>query len=91
MQVNSNTNTSTYTNAAYSNAGAAGIVSGLDTEGMVKSMLQPIQTKIDKQKALQQQLTWKQEIYRDIITKINDFQDKYFSLTSDTCLRSKAV
>ncbi|NLK70424.1 MAG: flagellar filament capping protein FliD [Clostridiales bacterium] len=91
MQVNSNTNTSTYTNAAYSNAGAAGIVSGLDTEGMVKSMLQPIQTKIDKQKALQQQLTWKQEIYRDIITKINDFQDKYFSLTSDTCLRSNAL
>ena len=90
MQVNSNTNTSTYTNAAYSNAGAAGIVSGLDTEGMVKSMLQPIQTKIDKQKALQQQLTWKQEIYR-ILSPSNDFQDKYFSLTSDTCLRSNAL
>lgn len=89
MQVNSSSNT--YSTAAYSNSGTSGIISGLDTEGMVKSMLQPIQTKIDKQTALQQQLTWKQEIYRDVITKVNDFQDKYFSLTSDTCLRSNAL
>ncbi len=89
MQVNSSSNT--YTTAAYSNSGTSGIISGLDTEGMVKSMLQPIQTKIDKQTALQQQLTWKQEIYRDVITKVNDFQDKYFSLTSDTCLRSNSL
>ena len=89
MQVNSNSNT--YSNAAYSNSGTSGIISGLDTEGMVKSMLQPIQAKIDKQNALQQQLTWKQEIYRDVISKINSFQDKYFSLTSDTCLRSNAL
>ena len=51
MQVNSNSNT--YSNAAYSNSGTSGIISGLDTEGMVKSMLQPIQAKIDKQNALQ--------------------------------------
>lgn len=89
MQVNSSSNT--YSTAAYSNSGTSGIISGLDTEGMVKSMLQPIQTKIDKQTALQQQLTWKQEIYRDVITKVNDFQDKYFSLTSDSCLRSNAL
>ncbi|MCB7052185.1 hypothetical protein LIZ34_17790, partial [Intestinimonas butyriciproducens] len=37
------------------------------------------QTKIDKQTGLKQQLEWKQETYRDLITKINTFGDQYFS------------
>ena len=42
----------------------SGLVSGMDTEEMVEKMLSGTQAKIDKQTGLQQQLEWKQEIYR---------------------------
>lgn len=83
-------NTSTYTNSAYSSAGFSGMASGIDTESLVKSMLSGIQTKIDKQNQQKQQLLWKQEMYRDVITKINNFQGKYLDLTSNTSLRTNA-
>lgn len=82
--------TSTYTNSAYSSAGFSGMASGIDTESLVKSMLSGIQTKIDKQNQQKQQLLWKQEMYRDVITKINNFQSKYLDLTSNTSLRTNA-
>lgn len=85
-----NINATTTSSAASSN-GLSGMVSGMDTESMVQSMLSGVQTKIDKQKQQQQVLTWQQESYRDVITKINDFQDKYFSLTSNTSLRSTST
>ena len=56
-----------------------GLASGLDTEDMVEKLLSGTQAKIDKQNAKKQQVEWKQEIYRDLITKINGFTDKYFS------------
>ena len=86
-----NSTGSTYTDAAYSSGGFSSMISGLDTEGLVKSMLSGIQTKIDKQNQTKQQLLWKQEAYRDVITKVNDFQNKYFNLTSPTCLRSNEL
>ncbi len=86
MQVDSSSS-STYTNASYSNKGMSGMYSGIDTESLVESMLSGIQTKIDKQNQAKQQLLWKQEIYRSVITDINSFQSKYFSLTSSTSLR----
>lgn len=78
---------STYTNAAYSSKGFSGLASGIDTESLVQSMLSNIQNKIDKQNQEKQQLEWKQEIYRDIISDINSFQSKYFNLTSSSSLR----
>lgn len=89
MQISSDS-TSTYTNAAYSNSGMSGLISGMDTESLVKSMLSGIQTKIDTQNQQKQQLLWKQEMYRDVISKIDTFQSKYFDLTSSTSLRSNA-
>ncbi|MGN1482014.1 flagellar filament capping protein FliD [Porcipelethomonas sp.] len=83
----SSSSTSTYTNAAYSSNGVSGMVSGLDTESLVESMLSNIQTKIDKQNQEKQRLEWKQEIYRDVIKEINSFQSKYFNLTSSSCIR----
>ena len=74
-------NTSTYTNSAYSSAGFSGMASGIDTESLVKSMLSGIQSKIDKQNQQKQQLLWKQDMYRDVITKINNFKNKYFDLS----------
>ena len=40
---------------SYSSKGLAGLASGMDTETMVKKMLSGVQTKIDKQTALQTQ------------------------------------
>lgn len=82
MNVSSSTS-STYTNSASSNKGISGM-SGLDTEKLVEEMLSGTQSKIDKQTSLQQRTQWKQELYRDVISQINAFQEKYFSVTSDT-------
>ena len=57
----------------------SGLASGMDTESIVESMLAGTQTKIDKQMGTKQQLEWKQDIYRKLITNINSFSDKYFS------------
>lgn len=69
-----------------------GLVSGLDTESMVEKMLSGTQSKIDKQYAKKQQIEWKQEIYRDIITKLDNFRTKFFTFSSpsDTNLLSNA-
>lgn len=71
----------------------AGLASGMDTESMVQSMLSGTQSKIDKQTGLKQQLQWKQDIYRSLITKINTFSDKYFSYygSGDTNLLSGSL
>lgn len=86
MQISSES--SSYTNSAYSSNGVSGLMSGMDTEGLVKSMLSGIQTKIDRQNQQKTQLEWKQESYRDVISKINSFQSKYLDLTSSTSLRT---
>lgn len=90
MNVNSSSSSS-YTNSAYSSNGMSGMVSGIDTESLVESMLSGIQSKIDKQNQATQQLEWKQEIYRDVISDINSFQSKYFNLTSSSSLRLEST
>lgn len=69
-----------------STQGIAGLMSGMDTESMVNKMLSGTQSKIDKQQALRQQAVWKQDIYRDIISNINGFYDKYFDTRYDSAL-----
>ena len=70
----------------------SGLVSNMDTESLVTNLLAGTQSKIDKQSGLKQQLTWKQEMYRNIITEVNNFRDKYFSYTnSDTNLLSSSL
>ncbi len=61
-----------------SNSGISGLMSGMDTDQMVEDMLAGTQAKIDAQKGMEMQAEWKQEMYRDIIEKINDFSSKYF-------------
>lgn len=86
-----NVNAASSTTSASASNGLSGMVSGLDTDSMVESMLSGVQSKIDKQTQQQQILGWKQDMYREVITKVNDFQDKYFSLTSSTSLRSTSL
>lgn len=80
----SSISTSNYwSSSASTNKGMSGLVSGMDTESMVEQMLSGTQSKIDAQQALKQQTLWKQEIYRDMITTINDFRNKYFNFSVD--------
>lgn len=75
--------TSSYGVAGSSSRGIPGMASGMDTEAMVEKMLSGTQSKIDKANAKKQVATWKQTMYRDVITKMNKFNSKYFDfLTS---------
>ncbi len=58
----------------------AGISSGYDTEAMIEQMMSSYQTKIDTQQRKLTKLSWKQEAYRDITTKLTDFKGKYFDI-----------
>ncbi len=67
----------------------SGINSGYDSEAMIKEMMASYQTKIDNQNKKLTKLQWKQEAYRDVTTKLSDFQKKYFDiLKKDTYLMS---
>lgn len=80
----SSSSSSSYVNNPSSNKGFSGMASGMDTEAMVEALLSGTQSKIDKQNQLRQQTVWKQEIYREIITQLNNFQSKYFGSGSST-------
>lgn len=65
---------------AISNLRLSGINSGYDTEAMIEKMLTSYQTKIDNQNKKLTKLTWQQDAYRDIISKITGFKNKYFDI-----------
>ena len=50
-----------------------GLISGMDTEGMVKELVAASSTKVDKVKKEKQLLEWKQEAWQDLNTKIYNF------------------
>ncbi len=83
-----NVSSSSYISSSSSSNGFSGLASGIDTEALVEAMLSGTQSNIDKASGEQQQLLWQQEMYRDIITKINTFQNTYFSSSSSTNLAS---
>ena len=57
-----------------------GFSSGLNTDTLVKRLLQVDQKKVDNVKSRRQISKWKQELYRDLIKKINAFKSKYFDV-----------
>ena len=58
----------------------SGLNSGIDTEALVEAMSARTKMRIDTQNRQVQTLKWKQEAYRSVITKINDFKGKYFDM-----------
>ncbi|MCH5207743.1 MAG: flagellar filament capping protein FliD [Oscillospiraceae bacterium] len=65
---------------AISNLRLSGINSGYDTEAMIEQMLTSYQSKIDIQNKKLTKLTWQQDAYRDIISKVTNFKNKYFDI-----------
>ena len=77
---------------AVDNIRLGGLTSGFDTEAMVEQLLSSYQTKIDNQSKKLTKLSWQQEAYQDITTKITDFKNKYFDiLKRDTYLLSPST
>jgi flagellar capping protein FliD len=66
----------------------AGMMSGLDTEELVKAMASKTLSKIRTRQQKSQTLEWKQEGYQALITKLQDFQSKYLDITSASSVRS---
>jgi flagellar hook-associated protein 2 len=64
-----------------------GMMSGLDTESLVKAMASRTLSKIRKNQAKTQTLKWQQETYQSVIKQLQEFQSKYLDLTSKDSLR----
>lgn len=55
-----------------------GLATGLDTASVIDGMLMGTQQKIDRQLGLKQQITWKQQMIRDVISSLHTFQRSFF-------------
>lgn len=66
------------------------LYSGLDTDSIIKALVSNTQSKIDRQQQLEQIAEWKRDLYRDVISDMQDFKNTYFSYTSDTNLLSSS-
>ncbi len=80
------TSSNYYNVSSSSNNGISGLMSGMDTDSMVKKMLSATQTKIDKQNQLKTTTEWKQAIYQGVVSDINAFKSKYFDSTYGSTL-----
>ena len=85
----SGASSSNMTSSLYNSANVvSGLASGLDTEGMIESLVQSYQTKINQLNQKVTKIEWKQEDYRSIISKMVGFSNKYTSYASPTNLLS---
>ncbi len=84
MNVNSSSSYSVSGSLTATNSNAiTGLASGLDTDSIVEEMLSGIKSKIESKEAEKQQAEWKQEMYRDVISAINDFSSTYLDSAYD--------
>lgn len=67
-----------------------GLMSGLDVDGLVKASLSGQQAKIDKAAQNKTKLQWKQEAYRSVISKLNDFQSNYLDILNPKSVLRKS-
>lgn len=57
-------------------------LSGIDTESMIDQMMKAESTKYNRLEKQKTTVTWQQEAYRQLITSIENFQNKWFSTSS---------
>lgn len=69
-----------------------GIVSGFDTESLVKDLMKLEQTKVDKKYQQKQLLTWQKDAYKEFSSLLRGLQSEFFdSLKAATNLRGKTM
>lgn len=64
----------------------SGLASGMDTETLVEQLTSGTTAKIESAYQQKELLEWKQDAYREVINKLNDFNNTYFGSTSGTIL-----
>lgn len=69
----------------------AGLISGLETEDLVKAMSANTKARLNSKKQKLQTLQWKQESYRSVISKISDFKNKFLDILGEKSIKSNAV
>lgn len=68
-----------------------GLASGLDTESIVKSLLDVDRLKVDRQQRLVTKLGWQGDAHRAVNLQLKNFREKYMrTLSSDNLLSAKA-
>lgn len=67
-----------------SSKGIGGLVSGINTDDIIKKLTALSQSKIDSAVQQKQKIQWKQTAYQDIITKINNLKSSFFDVTNPT-------
>lgn len=67
-----------------SNKRLSGLISGLDTDTLVKQLTANIQSKIDRQNQSKQIAQWQQASYREVISALSDFNSKYLSSSTSS-------
>lgn len=66
-----------------------GLMSGMDTESIIKELVSARQTKVDTAVKAQTKLQWKQDAWKDLNTKLKSLQTKYISNMRFTTAFSK--
>ena len=57
----------------------SGLMSGMDTDSVIKELVSAKQKKVDTAKKAQTKLEWKQDVWKDLNTKLKNLQSKYLS------------
>lgn len=57
----------------------SGLISGMDTESIIKQLVSAKQTKVDDAKKAQTKLEWKTTAWKDLNTKLKNLQSKYIN------------
>lgn len=63
-----------------------GLSSGLDVDSIVEGLCSDVQEQIDRVKAEEQKLEWKQTAYRDVISALEQFEKSYLLSGSSTSM-----
>lgn len=71
--------------------GIAGLASGMDTQALIKKMMEYSRKPLDRLKQQQQILLWKQEAYRSINSTLSQLRDLAFDLKLQTSYNTKSV
>ena len=57
----------------------SGLMSGMDTESIIKQLVASRQAKVDTTKKAQTKMSWKQDAWKELNTKLQNLQKKYLS------------
>lgn len=73
------------------NLGISGLASGMDTQALIKQMMEYSRKPLDRLKQQQQTLLWKQEDYRSLNSTLSKLRDMAFDLKLQTAYNTKSV